>query len=136
MCPTDAAERQERENVMIAMDVEIARVPLCPEHFTRMRSSEVWYPDPDTYEGKMTHWFRCTEVDCHCAYSLSSGHFRFREGWPIEREESLRDLCPMHHQPLYISEYDSQSKIATWRCPQADCETARSVGWRAVVIQS
>jgi hypothetical protein len=108
---------------MIATEVEIARVPLCPMHFTRMKACEVWYPDPVTFAREMTSWFYCAEIDCNYAYSLSRGYFRFRKGEPIESEESLRDLCRIHHHPLYISEYGSQSKIAIWRCPEARCKT-------------
>jgi len=108
---------------MIAIQADVARISLCPVHFTRMRSSKIPHTDPVSYEHGITHWFRCTEVGCRYRYSLASGYFKFREGEPIESEESLRGFCPTHREPLYISEYDSQSGIATWRCPVAGCET-------------
>jgi hypothetical protein len=98
-------------------------VPLCPKHYSGMKSSEVCRLDPVSYEPKKTPSFRCMKGACHWTYSLSNGYYRFREGEPVEIEESLHFLCPEHRHPLYISGYDGQSKIETWRCPEVHCVT-------------
>ena len=100
-------------------------VPLCPRHHDEMKSSEVLRLDPASNEPKMTPSYRCAEVSCHWTYSLSGGYDVYREGEPREGKESIYDLCPTHHQPFYISKYDSQGKIETWRCPEAGCESVK-----------
>jgi hypothetical protein len=108
---------------MIVTEEKISRVPLCPVHFTRMRSSEVTWAVLFLFEVETNPSFCCIEIGCPYTYSLSSGYFRFRVGKRIESETALRHLCRVHHRPLYISECDGGSKITAWRCPEARCKT-------------
>ncbi len=110
---------------MTTIEKEI-RVPHCRKHRTEMKSSEVWRLDPASNEPKRTFSFCCAEVGCNWTYSPSSGYYRFREGEPVESEEPLHDRCPLHRHRLSNSEYDRQSKIEVWRCPEPGCETVKN----------
>jgi hypothetical protein len=108
---------------MIVKGVRISRIPLCPVHLTGMSLADLKLAVPN--EVRTIEVSRCPEPGCVYTFSRTSGYFRFYEGGKIDSEKSLWSVCPEHRRPLYISQFDSQSKIATWCCPDIDCEMSK-----------
>jgi hypothetical protein len=110
---------------MIVKEEKISRIPICPVHLTGMTPADLKLVGPVFNEIRTIEVSRCPERGCVYTFSPSTGYFRFSAGGKINSEKRLWSVCPEHHRPLYISEYDSQSKIATWCCSGIDCEMRR-----------
>ncbi len=108
---------------MIVKEKKISRVPLCPVHLSGMGLADLKLVWPFANEVGTIEVSKCPQPGCVYTFSRTDGYFKFCAGGNINSEKSILSLCPKHRRPLYISEYDSQSKIATWRCPEAGCET-------------
>jgi hypothetical protein len=98
---------------------KVSRVPLCRVHFTEMRLADIVLSRPseiDTHEA-----WTCSEAACLYAFSKTSGYFKYVQGGKINSEKG--PVCPEHHRPLYIYDYDSQSGTVSWQCPHPACKT-------------
>jgi len=110
---------------MIVNEEKISRVPLCPVHLIGMGLADLTLVWPFANDIENIEVSRCHAPGCVYTYSRTDGYFRFCAGGSIRSEEGLVSLCPEHRLALYISEYDSQGKIATWCCPDIDCEMSK-----------
>ena len=118
---------------MIVKEEKISRVSLCPVHLVGMGLADLTLVWPFSNDVQTIEVSRCHEPGCVYNYSPTDGYFRFYVGGNIESEMDLLSICPKHRRALYMSEYDRQSKIATWRCPDIDCEMSKKsrVGQRS-----
>lgn len=110
---------------MIVKEEKISRVRLCPVHFIEMGLADLTLVWPFSNDVETIEVWRCREPGCVYTHSPMNGYFRFHVGGSIESEERLLFLCPEHRRALYMSQYDSQSKIAIWCCPDIDCEISK-----------
>jgi|GEM_PF-4676466 len=110
---------------MVVMEKKMSRVPLCPVHLIGIVLADLKLVWPFANEVGTKEVSKCPTPGCAYTFSRTDGYFRFCAGGNINSEESLLSLCPEHRRTLCISEYDSGSKIVTWRCPDVDCETSK-----------
>jgi hypothetical protein len=108
---------------MIVKEENISCVPLCPVHLVGMGLADLTRVWPFSGDAETIEVSRCHEPGCVCIYSQTDGYFRSHVGESMKSDERLLSRCPEHRRALYISEYDGERKIATWRCPEAGCET-------------
>jgi hypothetical protein len=108
---------------MIVKEEKISRVPLCPVHLIGMGLADLKLVWPFANEVETTGVSKCPQPGCVYTFSRTDGYFKFCAGGNINSEKSLWSVCPEHRGPLYMSEYEGESDIATWRCPQTGCKT-------------
>jgi hypothetical protein len=93
--------------------------PLCHEHHTEMRLSDVLVESdgPPT----PTSAYACPVPDCAVHYTASNGYFIAGNHAQVVGGMTPRVLCPHDGRRMYLAKTNPAKRaFRLWRCPQCD----------------
>jgi hypothetical protein len=99
--------------------------PLCQRHHSPMTFGAVKILSLPSHMNPILLYV-CEEPACSSRYNIEHGYFSLVLGEEIRRDAAASHRCTHDGFYMYISEYDPQKRVRTWRCAAEGCTGSRT----------